>query len=533
MVSAAHILYENRRLEVNLKQTKVHKCIFETAHLPHRFVLVLTFQAPIQRVRNHDYRWIKVENTAVIPEFANKILQLEDGTYVQSSTTQGIWVLHAKRPHELQWYFHPEEAEALTVYSGALNYKTRVGANSPAMTQLPDVLFSKTSALELSRTPIPFVGTVCFTDHCDYDTEENLKTQRTFLKEVGVKVTKGFFLHHFSKRESNASWQNQSEELLEWTKDGHELAYHSLSQSIKNDSESQEAYLNFKAPLPNIPVWIDHGFQPYNWSVYQNTGYTEAAWQVPMEQQAIRVFWNYMDTGRAASGIVNMLNNQQFTLASYRHSIQNQSFKKRLENVVKAIVFYADNNAVRIRKYIDALSALRLLKKTKHPKYFISFCRNAFPVIWKVLLFLLQKQKQRKSFPLANFAPVFFQHQLGNQVYTVFQSVELVDFVTGLSQENIDLLIQESGILVAHTYFSVDMPHHHGRLLEHESKIATVPGRNFQYLGQQIRDQKLWNPTLSELVNAWKKFSTVRLDIDELGVTFVSNGFDLPVRSIS
>jgi hypothetical protein len=52
-------------------------------------------------------------------------------------------------------------------------------------------------------------------------------------------------------------------------------------------------------------------------------------------------------------------------------------------------------------------------------------------------------------------------------------------------------------------------------------------------LGQQIRDQKLWNPTLSELVNAWKKFSTVRLDIDELGVTFVSNGFDLPVRSIS
>ena len=532
MIASAYIQQEQHRITVKHALSGHHKCILEVSTIPHRFVLVLTFDQPIRQLRHHDYRWISAKDSVLIPEFSNKILQLENGIYVQGSITQGIWEWHPQRPSELLWHFHPESAESLTVYSGASNIKTRIGAQSPVLQELPSLLFSNTGVLEVSRTPIPFVGAVCFTYHCDYDTAENLKTQREFLQSVGVKVTKGFFLHHYSKRETNASWQNQSEELQLWAKDGHELAYHALSQSIKSDTESRNDFLNFKAPLPDISVWIDHGFQPYNWSLYQNSGYHDDELQTVMQRNGIAVFWNYMDTGRAAKGIINMLNRQQFTLQAFRQSIQHLPFLKRIENTVKAIVFYADNHAHRIRNYIDALSHFRLLKKTKHPKHAFALLQNVLPVFWNVISFLVSSKKQNLPFTLAEFSPVFFRHQFGNQVYTVFQSVELVDFVAGLSRENIDTLIDESGVLIAHTYFAVDMAHHQGRLLENATQIAHQSGLNFRYLGEQIAVQKLWNPTLSELLNAWQKFSNITFDVDVQGEILVNNGTDLPKRLI-
>lgn len=534
MIVAASIQYQLKQLPVTVNCIGEHKCMLVADHLPHRFILVLSFEQPILQFRNHNYQWISSKEEGSIPEFANKILQLEDGTFVQSSSTQGIWEWNSKTPNTLYWHFHPVEAETLTVYSGLNKYKSRHGATAIPLTNLPALLFSKTGALELSRTPIPFVGVVCFTDHCDYDTPENLKTQREFLQSVGVKVTKGFFLHHFSKRETNASWQNQSEELQLWAKEGHELAYHSLSQSIKSEAESRNDFLNFKAPLPAIPVWIDHGFQPYNWSLFLNSNYTTSEFQEVMEKQFIELFWNYMDTGRVAHGIINQLNRQQFTFAAFQQSIRALSFKKRWENRLKNVIFYADNSKRRIRLYIDGLAALRQFKAKKNPYYFLQFVRCFTPVFLKLLHYQFGNHRFiNQSYPLARFGPVFFKHQSGNKTYTVFQSVELVDFVHGLSLHNLNLLQKEAGLLIAHTYFSVPMKHHQGRLLENETTIASIPAQNFNQLATMIQAQQLWNPTLSELAAAWEKFYSVTLDIDAKGVIFVSNDFDLPVRYIS
>lgn len=534
MIASAYIQQQAKRFPVVVHQLSSHKCSLHTETIPHRFVLAITFNQPIRQFRNVDYQWISFSKEGRIPEFANKILQLEDGTYVQSSTVQGIWEWFPKTPETLYWHFHPADAEALTIYSGIKNYKVRTGAQSIALKQLPDLLFSATGALELSRTPLPFVGTICFTDHCDYDTPENLKTQREFLKSKGIRVTKGFFLHHFSKRTENASWENQADELQKWVEDGHELAYHSLSQSIKTPQESYTDFIEFKAPMPSIPVWIDHGFQPYNWSMFANSDYQTSAFQRVMEQNKIAVFWNYMDTGRVSKGIINQLDSQQFTYASFQNSIKELPFLKRWENRLKNVVFYADNSDRRIRLYIDALAHFRKLITHKNPLQFAYFLRCILPVLFKLMqLQWGSKRMVSQPYPLARFTPTFFKHQFGNQVYTVFQSLEMVDFSVGLAPENIDLLRNQSGLCIAHTYFSVDMKHHQGRLLENERTVALQPAQNFDYLAQQIKEAQLWNPTLSELVAVWEKFSSVRLDIDAQGVIFVSNGFDLPVRVIS
>ena len=91
------------------------------------------------------------------------------------------------------------------------------------------LLFSKKSGVEFSRSKIPFSAVACFTDHCDFDTLQNLKIQRELFKTCNIKITKGFFLNNYSKRE-NASYEENKEELDFWKKYGHELAYHSLSQ---------------------------------------------------------------------------------------------------------------------------------------------------------------------------------------------------------------------------------------------------------------------------------------------------------------
>ena len=68
------------------------------------------------------------------------------------------------------------------------------------------------------------------------------------------------------------------------------------------------------------------------------------------------------------------------------------------------------------------------------------------------ILFLWNKKKH-KVFPLAEYTPLFFNHHLNGEVFTIFQTIKLIDFKCGLHPENIDLLVKESGVFIGYTYF--------------------------------------------------------------------------------
>lgn len=93
-------------------------------------------------------------------------------------------------------------------------------------------------------------------------------------------------------------------------------------------------------------------------------------------------------------------------------------------------------------------------------------------------------------------------------------------------------MIQEKGIFIAHTYFSVPMTYHTGRMFATPNTIDTVVAGNFTYLGAKIINNEIWNPTLTELVEYWSNFDTVVLDIDLNGVVFVKNKTDLNYRKV-
>lgn len=494
----------------------------------------IVFNSKITSFRNHDYSWISINEDCIATDFSPKTIKLENGTYIQPNINVGVWEVSSKNIHKLIWKFKSDFLCPITEYSENNNVK-KISSAQSTFDLLEDLvlLFSKHNAIEISRSKIPFSAIACFTDHCDYDTLENLKMQRTFFKKINLKITKGFFLNHFSKRDDNASWENNQDELILWKNDGHELCYHSLSQSIKSDEESFNDFNTFVSPINDIPVWIDHGFQPYNFSLFKNSNIENKAFEDILVSKNIQTLWNYIDCGTASNGIINQLNSKQYTLKNYLFSIQSERIKSKIVKLVKAIIFHYDNDKNRIRNYIDSISAVRKLVKRKNPLALFHFIKNILPVAVLILkTFMNWNSVKNKPFKAAKFSPILFEHQIFKREFHIFQTIEMVDFINGLSKDNVDLLVAEKGVFIAHTYFSVDMNHHRGKLFCSKNELDNIVVQNFEYLSKNIKEQNIWNPTLTELILYYKNYTKTILDINENGTIFMKNNTNIPSRKV-
>lgn len=497
------------------------------------FAIEIEFDTKIISFRNHDYTWKDVNSDRIANEYTSKIIKLEDGTYVQANINQGIWEVHEKNPFKLIWKFNPEYSKPITEYVGPTAQKRIYQANDKVVfVENPTLLFSKNGALEISRSKIPFSAIACFTDHCDFDTLDNLKLQRQLFSETNIKITKGFFLNHFSKRNDNASYENNKEELDLWASDGHEMCYHSLSQSIKSDEESFLDFEIFETPYKS-KVWIDHGFQPYNFTLFEKNNIDKSVYENQLFSKKINTLWNYIDSGSATKGVINQLNTTHFTLNSFSKGIKNFSFKTRVVQLFKNIIFHYDNDEKRVRNYIDTITHTKNVLKKRKFKSILPLLKNAFPLlkpIFKVMFFW--NSEKNKSYKVSQYAPVLFKHTISEKEFFVFQTLEMVDFKKALHQQNINSLIEEAGIFIAHTYFSVDMKHYSGKLFQSEGIFDEEVVANFHYLGSKIAENKIWNPTLSDLIFHLDVLDKTIISVDENGNLFVKNNQFLAVRTI-
>ena len=498
------------------------------------FDIEITFNQEIDSIRTHDYKWKKNKEQLIAPMFTPKIIKLKNGFYVQPNIQEGIWEFNPKYKNRILWRFNPENANWLTKYSGNKNEKILYSAqNFFTFNKEIALLFSDKNALEFSRSPIAFSAVACFTDHCDFDTLKNLKSQRLFFEENKIKVTKGFFLNHFSKRDDNASFENNREELLKWEKDGHELCYHSLSQSIKNSKISFEDFKTFKPPIKTMPTWIDHGYQPYNLSLFQNSGIEEKNYVAILKKNNIQNLWNYIDSGTSTLGVINQLNSNDFTLKSYFEGIKNLDIKDKIALKIKIILFHFYADELMIMKYKSLSKRFKKFVINKNIKELLFFLKNLISIIIPLLkVFLFWNSVKNKPFKLAKYSPLVFKHKIQDSEFNIFQTIEMVDFKKSLHKKNIDKLIEEKGLFIAHTYFSVPMEYHFGKLFKSPSTIDQEVAQNFSYLSKKIQDKSIWNPSLNELILFINKFETITLDLDKSGKIFNLNQTDLPFREI-
>jgi hypothetical protein len=229
--------------------------------------LQITFEDEICKWRNFDYTWVDITKDRTSNDLSPKIIILKNTLKVLPSKNIGQWEVNPKKKNKIVWKLIDKSLNSRVSFDEN-NIKTYVSNPQLLKKKLElTLLFTKKKAPEVSRSKIPFSSIFCFTDHCDFDSELLLEKQRLFFKELDIITTKGFFLNHFSKRSFNTSFEKEKDEFDKWLKDGHELAYHSLTQSIRESKEAEKEFIKFKQPSKEIVTWIDHGFQPYNLSL--------------------------------------------------------------------------------------------------------------------------------------------------------------------------------------------------------------------------------------------------------------------------
>ena len=486
--------------------------------------LQIVFNHNISHFRNHDYTWANTEENRVANWYAPKLLKLDNGQLVQANQNRGIWEIVPKEPNVLLWHFGKKDANPIASYDTKNHTHIIQAKIEILLREQLALLFPRQKGLEMSRSKVPFSAIVCFTDHCDFDTLDNLIEQRQFFKKHKVKVTKGIFLYNYSKRKDTASYELHRQEIDAWVKDGHELAYHSLSQSIKPKFESLDDFISFEPPNDNMTTWIDHGFQPYNFTILNGKNREEINYDQVFRDKNIHNLWNYLDSGTSVSGVINQINPKQFTLGQYYRGIKHLGKKTALRLLIKAIVFHYITDFKGLYLYKQIARFLKTKREKKEVKKWKSFIINMVALFSKIFPILIFWRFHKKiTFPLAKYGPLFFNHNIDGKSFKIFQTIEMINFKEALCQKNIDSLIAEKGVFIAHTYFSAPLNYHEGRLFYKENDIDTKVDEKFAYLSTKIQTSEIWNPTLKEMIKYMQPLEDVIFDCNDHGEVFIKS----------
>ena len=139
----------------------------------------LEFEHDIIAWRNHDYTWCDMSKERIANTYSPKILVLANGTYVSSSCSTGLWVFEGNESNRIKWILkHPDLTPKFTYSQN--DERVFTTSFNPENYEL-ELLYSRDSALEISRSKIPFTPILCFTDHCDFDTKKSLEKQLAFF----------------------------------------------------------------------------------------------------------------------------------------------------------------------------------------------------------------------------------------------------------------------------------------------------------------------------------------------------------------
>ncbi|PZX47670.1 hypothetical protein [Algoriphagus chordae] len=479
--------------------------------------LEIDFDEVPQFWRGTDYVWKPIATPYLSANYHSpKILKFADKTFVAAMTTTGCWEWDAKRGKLLWYLIHPDLNPTFLYDQDDKREWITTSTISKGVTYELCLFEGLGPVPEVARSPIGFVPTVCFTDHCDFDTPQLLVAQREFFARAGIRTTKGFFLHTYSYQGDFAAMDQAGmhDEFLRWEKDGHELTYHALSRSFREESWSE--FQNFETPenFKQISTYIDHGYLAYNYT--KQTNDKKADWYQHMEAKGIDLIWNYLDVmeGNALS------NNQLSVFDSSIKSIKDAAdwhIKNKLpiNKSRDTKTWLAYGTSERFDKGIKHFNWLFRKRKLHGHKKILAAGIKIVPMvfdseIWKKNLF-----ERAKPFHFSRFSPVFFKAM--NQPFTeisVFQTVSVKDFASVFSKPSLDKMKKECGLLIAHTYFGFLGSNHPRRLfLDESGALNPVAEHSFLLLGKEIQAGRLWNPTVKELHAFHRKLNGLAFDI--------------------
>ncbi len=471
--------------------------------------------------RGSDYSWQKIETPFLVANYhSSKILKFSNGQYLVGTKTQGCWEWDSSTG-KLRWFLvHPDLNPTFKYNSDDIREWIIESQLEKDQVFEFGFYFGSGPIPEFARTPIGFIPTVTFTDHCDFDASQLLKSQREFFKSAGIKITKGFFLFTYSHRGDYAAMDQEGmeEEYQLWEHDGHELAYHGLSRSFRENSWEEFKNLASPAGFKTVSTYIDHGFLEYNYSKTPNS--KSQAWFRNMEEKGIELIWNYIDVVEANALSNNQLNPRISSIEAI-NKCADYHFKNNLpldkSRDLKTWLAYGTTESLdKSIKNLSGFANRGTGNPIKFTDFLINLTRTIFysldPEIWWKNIFEIGK-----PFSFNRFSPVVFKavNQMNTNIYS-FQSISVKDLETVFSRVSIDKLFRESGLMIAHTYFAFLGKNHPGRFFLDETGVLNPgPEQNLRNLGEEIRAGRIWNPTVNELTKFHLKLMYLTFTIQE------------------
>ncbi|MDI9538551.1 MAG: hypothetical protein QM223_04025 [Bacteroidota bacterium] len=484
-----------------------------------RLSLIVEFTETLISWRNHDYTWVDTSRKRLAAYYSPKAAVFKSGTKVVASRTDGLWLFDPRRPRSIEWVLEHEDLAPLFDYqeddSSAFREPVRALDKPLRLT----FLLTKGAIPEFSRSKLPFSAILCFTDHCDFDSLPLLMAQRKLFAKHGIRVTKGVFLYHYSKRDFNTSLERNADEYELWAADGHELCYHSLSQSTRaTDEEWEKDFEDFAVDGRSWQTWIDHGFQPYNFTTHKRSGIDADLWAEMMSRAGIRYLWNYLDCGNAGPGMINQADPDTVTFGAYRRRCFSKPSAKAFMDLFRSYILFfgSEKDQMLYRK-------LTFFIKIKGWKYGLE---GAWGLIRSILFLAKQGVKllmtRKDAVPhWQRFTPLFFRERIGGKDFTFFQTLEVHDFIQSFSETNVRQLCDKAGVCLAHTYFADLDKRKEGRIFVN-GEGALIPGIDevFERIAAASTEGKLWIATLAEVGERFDSFRHLVYDIDEKGNIF-------------
>ncbi|MBI9061374.1 MAG: hypothetical protein JEZ14_05265 [Marinilabiliaceae bacterium] len=480
--------------------------------------LDIEFEYSIVKWRNFDYKWVDTSRRRIANYYSPKCLVLDNGFKVVGGSTIGVWEFNSKFPTKLKWIIHDAFLTPLVKYD-----RNNQVIWFASLFDLPQflslkLLYTQKSFPEFSRSPVPFSAILTFTDHCDFDTDVTLEKQRELFRKYNIPVTKGFFLYHYSKRKNNVSWERQKDLLTKWLTDGHELCHHSLTQSIRSskDKALDELKMIIHEGL-NCVTWIDHGYQPYNFTKLNGDVAEKDKWAGILKQAGIKNLWNYLDTGTSGRGLINQLDYEAFQFKNYLRNALHLKGKRGLQFFIRSYYLYFASASSK-KVYFDFVKTVKRKEFRNGLRSFAVFFRVSILFLLSLLNLLNWRSKRNRVTQWGKYAPVFFKANVQGKRFNVFQTLEVHDFNQTFSPQNIKHFIEGHGVCLAHTYFSVLDKHLDGRIFKN-CDGEFMPGiiKVFERLHQQVMDEKLWIGQLKDVADYFDQFEQIYFDIDDDG----------------
>lgn len=403
-------------------------------------------------------------------------------------------------------------------------------------------LFSK------EKYPLGFDSVFIFVDHCDFDSVRKVKavfygtsdeTSKDFGKKgiigLGLTATKSIFINSSGTENLGFEDKEYQKIIKRLSKDGIEIAPHSLSSGIsfkKSDKLLLDCLKTMKQFKPG--TWVDHGYLLHNLTRFGWDKKSPYFILDKLKKDGYNFFWSRIDYSlNSPSGNLNLLNSEGRAGKDYLTKCLSLASKK--EKLYKVLfVFFWDfiGDLIGLQAKDDFVLSLnmiqyywtKLLGREKR-RMFIpstgpikrSFLRLVKPSSYYKMIKNFFHPDETNSQTAA-----IYPLMIGNEEIYFFNTLWINDIENSYSPENINKLISEKGTHIGHNYLSADVRHYLSKAFYKKGGdyfISEKFHKSLFYLKKCQEERKLLVTTVKDYGNfyrQWLKVSVKKINSQKI-----------------